>query len=133
MNANADLFLAKLNNAGTLQWTSKLGSTGNDRAYGVATDATGGIYLTGFATSAVANNTSVGGSDVILAKFASNGQRIWDTQLGTGGDDVAFTATTDHNGNVFVGGSTQGGFDNNINAGELDGFVIKYNSAGERQ
>ncbi len=41
VNANADLFLAKLNNAGTLQWTSKLGSTGNDRAYGVATDATG--------------------------------------------------------------------------------------------
>lgn len=132
-SANADAFLAKVNSAGTLQWTKPVGGSGSDRAYGVATDSNGGIYLTGFATGAVPGNTAIGGSDLLLGKFSANGDRVWTTQLGTGGDDVAFGVATDRDGNVFIGGSTQGSLDENLNAGSLDGFVIKYNSSGEKQ
>jgi len=40
---------------------------------------------------------------------------------------------TDSSGNIYVAGGTGGGLDGNINVGESDLFVVKYNSAGVKQ
>jgi|GEM_PF-1683335 len=132
-NGNAEAFLTKIDKNGAIQWTKQLGSTGNDEAHSVVTDNNGGIYLAGFATGSVLGNTAMGGSDLLLSKFTADGQRQWTKQLGTGGDDVAFTAATDPEGNIFIGGTTQGTLDDNVYFGSHDGFVIKFNSAGEKQ
>ena len=57
----------------------------------------------------------------------------WTQQLGTSSMDRAEGITTDSSGNVYMTGYTDGGLDDNTNAGSLDLFVIKYNSSGVKQ
>ncbi len=43
-----DIFLAKFDSSGTVLWATCVGDTGYEQSHGVATDAFGNIYITGF-------------------------------------------------------------------------------------
>jgi hypothetical protein len=80
-----------------------------------------------------------GAQDAFLAKFDPNGAVIWSTFYGDQGDDVGHTCNLDQNGNVFVCGYTSSqasmaspGAHQSTIAGTGDGFVAKFNSAGQR-
>ncbi|MBI5191173.1 MAG: SBBP repeat-containing protein, partial [Nitrospirae bacterium] len=60
-------------------------------------------------------------------------QTVWTRQMGTGGEDKAFSVDVDLSGNIYVAGFTYGGLDGNVNAGGYDLFVVKYDSAGVKQ
>ena len=47
--------------------------------------------------------------------------------------DVVFGASSDSSNNIFLGGYTSGGIDNNSSHGGQDGFLIKYNSDGDKE
>jgi hypothetical protein len=82
---NSDLFVVKYNSSGTKQWTKQLGTSSNDYAYGVATDSSGNVYVTGtteggldgnsHAAADSDNGTSSTGTDVFLVKYDSNGNK----------------------------------------------------------
>ena len=57
----------------------------------------------------------------------------WTRQLGTSSVDYGKGVTTDSSGNIYVTGATEGGLDGNTNSGEVDIFLVKYNSSGIRQ
>ena len=57
----------------------------------------------------------------------------WTKVLGTSENDYARGVATDSSGNVYVAGYTHGGLDGNSNAGNLDIFLVKYNSSGTKQ
>jgi hypothetical protein len=42
-----DIFMAKYDGSGSLQWVKSAGGTGDDRGLGIATDANGNLYATG--------------------------------------------------------------------------------------
>jgi hypothetical protein len=44
---NSDLFVVKYNSSGTKQWTKQLGSVSSDYDYGVATDSSRNVYVSG--------------------------------------------------------------------------------------
>lgn len=46
-----DAFLAKYDNSGTCQWAEIIAGTNNDRAYRIATDENGNIFVTGWYSS----------------------------------------------------------------------------------
>ena len=50
--SQGDAFITKLTSAGALAYSSYLGGSGKEQAYGVAVDPAGGAYLTGFTSSA---------------------------------------------------------------------------------
>ncbi len=53
--------------------------------------------------------------------------------LGTVADDVGYGAVVDSKGNIYSTGSTGGFLDGNLNAGNLDLFLVKYNPVGVKQ
>jgi len=57
---NADLFVVKYNSSGTKQWTKQLGSSSRDYDYGVATDSSRNVYVSGDTYGGLDNNTNAG-------------------------------------------------------------------------
>ena len=72
-----DVFVTKLNSSGVHQWTTTLGGTGGDAGWGVAVDASGNVYTTGYFTGTVnfgAGNVTAGGAtDGFVTKLNSSG------------------------------------------------------------
>ena len=57
---NSDLFVVKYNSSGTKQWTKQLGSSSRDYDYGVATDSSRNVYVSGDTYGGLDNNTNAG-------------------------------------------------------------------------
>jgi hypothetical protein len=59
---------APYNDSGTLQWTKQFGTATYDRAYGVATDSSNNLYVTGHTYGSL-GGTNAGAFDVYLEKY----------------------------------------------------------------
>jgi uncharacterized delta-60 repeat protein len=118
-----DIFLVKYNSSGTKQWTKQMGTSSDERGNGVTTDSSGNIYVTGY-------TDRTGNENIILVKYNSSGTILWTKQLGTSSDERGNSVTTDSSGNIYLTGYTIGGLDGNINSGNFDIFLMKYNSSG---
>jgi hypothetical protein len=137
-NGGPEPLLIKYNTSGTKQWSRLLGSSLHDIAYGVATDSSGNVYVTGVTYGSMDGFTNAGGSDIFVIKYNSSGTKQWTRLLGTSGygnriTDIAYGVATDSSDNVYVTGYTEGGLDGNSSAGSRDLFVVKYNSSGTKQ
>ncbi len=92
----------------------------------------------GFTRSTLYTATiSTGGKDQAGNSIASNHSwnfsTSWTVQHGTTGYENGNGLGIDADGNIYVAGSTHGDLDGNVNAGLIDAFVTKYNSAGTLQ
>jgi hypothetical protein len=130
---SGDIFLVKYDSSGTKQWTQQLGTTSSDYGFGVTTDSSGNIYVTGFTYGDLDGNTSSGSGDIFLVKYDSSGTKQWTKQLGTSSLDVGIDVTIDSSGNIYVTGFTGGGLDGNTSSGKEDIILVKYNSSGTKQ
>ena len=119
-----DLFVVKYDSGGAKQWTKQLGTSSWDFAYGIATDSSGNVYVTG-STWGDLDGSNAGYADLFVVKYDSGGIKQWTQQLGSAVDDTAFGITTDSSGSVYVTGSTWGVL-NGINVGGGDLFVVKF-------
>ena len=59
----------------TSSWTKLLGTSSGDSGYGVTTDSSGNIYVTGRTEGGLDGNTSSGGEDIFLVKYNSSGTK----------------------------------------------------------
>src|SRR5690606_37904989 len=77
----ADMFLAKYNSAGTLQWAKQAGGKLNDFLGAIELDNSGNVYMVGgIMDTATFDNiqvSSAGISDVFVAKYNSAGNAQW--------------------------------------------------------
>ncbi|HYJ04970.1 MAG TPA: SBBP repeat-containing protein, partial [Chthoniobacterales bacterium] len=119
----------------TLVWNTFLGGASNDEGHGLAVDAVGNVYVTGY--SLVPWGTPVSGphgsADAFLAKLDSNGNLIWSTFIGGSGDDLAAALAIDAAGNAYVTGISAQTWGNPFSAfsgGIYDAFVAKLDSNG---
>ena len=136
-----DAYLVKFNADGTRAWTRLLGATGGtttyvEVAYGVATDAAGNAYVTGYTTGTL-HGTNAGDADVFLAKYAPDGTRTWVRQLGSPQHEYARAVTVTPAGHVYVVGETRGALDGQAKAvpgstTDWDAFVTQYDTNGNR-
>ncbi len=118
---STDVYVTKLNAAGTARlYSTYIGGTGDDRAFGVAVDASGNAYVTGwtastnFPTTAGAPQTTFGGGtfDGFVTKLNAAGNAlVYSTYLGGNGDENA------------------SGIGNNA-VSSIDGAAIAVDSAG---
>ncbi|MBN2722841.1 MAG: SBBP repeat-containing protein [Deltaproteobacteria bacterium] len=128
-----DIFLTKYASDGTKQWTKQWGTSGYDIGYGTAVDASGNIYVTGFTYGSLDSNTSAGGLDIFLTKYASDGTKEWTKQWGSSSNDYGHGVAIDSNGNIYVTGKTLGALDSNTSAGGYDIFLTKYAPDGTKE
>jgi hypothetical protein len=73
-----DIFVTKIRSDGTYGWTKRMGDTGNDYGYGICTDASGYVYVTGYFQSTVnfradwsgtESKASAGAADTFVTKM----------------------------------------------------------------
>ena len=140
---NRDVFVAKLNPAGTqIIYLTILGGQQTDTPGGIAVDASGNVYVTGFTlstdfpTTTGAYQTSFRGSEsAFVAKLNSSGALVYSTYLGGSGRDFATAIAIDVSGNAYVTGYTSstnfpivgGAFQASYGGGFNDAFVTKLN------
>ncbi len=141
-----DAFVSKLSPVGsTLSYSTYLGGAGEDLALGIALDASGNAYITGFTSSNdfTTQNPiqaiSKGGLEVFVTKiFADASSIVFATYFGGNGSDVGNGIAVDSSGNCYVTGSTTS---TNlptrtpfqpVNRGTLDAFVAKFNATGSQ-
>lgn len=127
-----DVNLVKYKADGTREWTRSLGTSGTDRAYGVAVDADGNITLTGYTNGNLdgshAGNTT---DDAFVAQYDPNGNRRWVTQFGVPGvADRGYSIAVDGT-DVYIGGYTKGSL-GGTNEGDKDVFVARFGSDGRQ-
>lgn len=131
----------------TLSYSTYLGGATIDYASGIAVDASGNTYVTGWTTSAgfpsqAAYQGVHGGGyyDVFVTKINSSGDGLlYSTYLGGNGMDGSIALAIDAAGNVYVTGLTFSSNFPTLNAFQAtysgtvsypDAFVAKLNSAG---
>jgi hypothetical protein len=122
-----DALLVKYDAAGRLVWTRQLGTSVWDYARDVATDrGTGDVLIVGYGAGDIdGNGMTAGGTDVFVARFTSDGARVWVRQVGTSGNDEAWDFGVDASGNTVVSMRTDGSFAGATNAGGLDYAVAR--------
>jgi hypothetical protein len=128
-------YVTKYNSSGVKQYTRMLtASQGDLSGNGVATDASGNVYLAGTTNVGLDGNSQAGWQDFFLTKYDSNGVKQYTRQLGAASMGTSgISVATDASGNVYVAGDTEADLETLSRSGVSGGFVIKYNSNGVKQ
>lgn len=88
---DADVFFAKYNTHGALQWMRSAGGSGDDTGRDLALDPSGHVFLTGQAG---------GETKGFLTKYDADGNSLWGQSLRF--DSEGMGVTTDDQGNAYV-------------------------------
>jgi len=138
---NNDIFVAKFNNSGTLQWVKQAGSAGKyNIGYGIAVSLSGNVCVTGKFQGATdfggTTLTAVGTNDIFVANYSSTGTLLWVNQAGAVGssDNVGNAIAVDASSNIYITGkfakTTNFSGTTITSIGVYDLFVASYSSAG---
>lgn len=143
-----DLYVCKLDSAGSFQWAKQIGNSGGfGQPYALDCGPNEELFITGYFNGSldfdpgVAVNMSLsnGGDDVYLLKLNKNGDFEWVRTFGGNGDDWSQAVKAGPYGEVYITGRFQDTVDMNpgvgihefITTGFTDMFITKFNSAGE--
>ena len=128
-STNNDVYVAKLNSSGGLEWARALGGTNSDTGTAIAVDSSGNVYSTGrfqgsgdfdpgLGTETLTSGGGSQDSDVFISKLDASGNFIWAKSLvGTaadcdpmdfmeceGNNEYAYSIGVDDADNVFMAG-----------------------------
>jgi hypothetical protein len=136
---NADVYVAKYNADGNIEWAKRAGGNQEDLGLGIAVDFERGCYITGsfknladfgdetFFTPSVS-------SEIYIAKIDSAGQWEWAEQAGGLTGDAGFAIAVDNQRNAYITGyfadEAYFGDFTLLARGYNDVFVAKYSAKG---
>ncbi len=121
--ASMQYFLVKYDPNGNVLWAKTSGGCASDisilySAYflaygGIATDATGNVFITGnYSTPTnqiegitLTNHGPIDSSDIFVAKYNSSGDLLWATGIGGYSNDVSLGIAVSSTGNVYITGN----------------------------
>ena len=115
LKGSPNAFVAEIAAAGSsLTFSTYVGGSGSDRAYGIARDGTGNIYIVGTTsstdfpvTTGAYQTSNAGQTDAFIAKLnPAASALLYSTYLGGSGADTGLGIAVSSAGNVFVTGST---------------------------
>lgn len=135
-SSSGDAFIVKYQSDGSKAWTQLLGTSGSETAYSVSTSNDGSVYIAGVTSSTSLDGQSIIGNyyeSAFIAKYTSDGSKLWTRILGAGGSDKAFSVSAATDGSVYIAGSTSSSsLDGKTNSGRDDAFLTKYASDGSK-
>ncbi|MCU0440483.1 MAG: SBBP repeat-containing protein [Raineya sp.] len=123
-----DIFVSKLDASGNFIWAKKMGGSNDDTGYGIAVDASGNVYTTGYFQgtadfdpgAGTFNLTSSYDSDIFVSKLDANGNFVWAKRIGGGHTDGGNGIAVDAIGNVYTTGHFYGTVDFDPGAGTFN-------------
>jgi hypothetical protein len=127
---NEDLFVAKFDTKGTIEWQKQYGTDSTDVGNKIYLDIQGNIYVAG-STKGSMGKTSFGKTDCIILKLDSTGNIIWTKQFGTNEHDECLGITGDIASDIYACGYTTGDLAARYK-GKIDAFIGKFRDTGEQ-
>lgn len=136
-----DVFIAKYNSSGVLQWVLSAGGSNADISNGIAIDNQGNAIICGQfigtatfgSTTLVSSNNSI---DIFVAKVSSAGAFVW-AKKGSGKlEDRALAVSCDGTGNSYITGQFSDTLTFDVvhnNTMQNAVFLVKLNSSGDEQ
>lgn len=104
-----DSFVTKFDANGKELFTRQTSPYADDGALAVTTDASGNIFVAGYARSAIDSTvTASGGSDAYVTKLDSSGNLVYSKQFGSAGEDRATAIAVDNAGSFYVAAEVNG-------------------------
>ncbi len=101
----------------TVLWSTYIGGSGVDAAYGVQVDSGGDLFVTGGTTSSnlpmaptAFQSTASGNTDGFLMRYSIAGALVGSTYIGTSGYDQCYFVQLNTSDEVFVVGQTHGAY-----------------------
>jgi uncharacterized delta-60 repeat protein len=125
--AARDIFIAKYDTSGTIQWQRTLESSFssvNDNGRGVAVDSSGNVYISAYSPPTEFSSEF----QAYLIKYDTSGSLQWQRKLHGANQDYAYAVAVDSSSNAYVVGES----DNN-SSGRFDALIAKYNYSGTIQ
>lgn len=117
----------------SIEWTRLLWSSSGVWATATTTSGDGSVYVAGYTDSNLKGNNANGGQDVFLTRYSPSGDELWTKVFGTNADDIPSALATSTDGSVYLVGYTRGSLDGQINRGDYDAFIVKFDPQGTRQ
>ena len=142
-----DIFITKFDPDGNLLWAVRLGSTDFDRGFGIAVDANGNVYSTGYFAGTVdfdpgpgTANLSSSDSGIYILKLDTDGNFVWAKSVSASGGNYGRAIAVDNAQNVYVTGEFRftvdfdpgPGVSNLVQTGSgSDVFILKLDAGGD--
>lgn len=143
-----DVFVSKYTNDGTFIWAKSMGGSAYDYGYGIATDDSNNVLITGIfrgdgdfdpgpgVSTLICNNSGYG--NAFIVKLDSLGNHVWSEALTSTNASVGSNIAADNNGNVYVMGNFSVFLDLDPGPGSVtipsqgsdDGYMIQFDPAG---
>ena len=129
-----DIFISKLDASGNFLWAVQFGSeSAGEEGRGIAIDQSGNVHTTGWFLGTadfdpgpgIFSLTTAGYEDIFVSKLDPSGNFIWAKNAGGAHDDRGYAIAVDNEGNAYITGSTETGFD--------PALLMKYNSNGSQE
>ena len=130
-----DAWITKFDSHGNQLWSQQFGTTDTENSWALANDGSN-IYVAGNTTGDLVGS-NLGGEDVYLSKFDSDGNQLWTRQFGSSTFDQSFAVVTDSQGNIYQSGYTIGNVGGpNKNEEDIqpstDPWLTKFDSDGNQ-
>ena len=132
-NGDYDGFLTKFDSEGNRKWTRLFGTSSMDIGYGLSIGSDGAIYIAGYTDGNLDGIKNSGYTDAFISKFDSSGSNEWTRLLGSESDDYAYGVIIGNDDSVYITGDTNGDLDGQINNGEFDVFISKFDNTGSKK
>jgi gliding motility-associated-like protein len=150
-NGASDIFISKFTNSGNLIWSTYFGGSSTEYGYGITTDLSGNVFITGYTQSSdfptqnsgtYFDNTLGSNQDAIMIKFDNAGNLLWSTYFGgttpVGNIERALSIDCDASDNIFIYGVTSSSdfplknnatyYDSLVNGEDM--FISKFDNSG---
>jgi hypothetical protein len=131
--AGYDVFVARLNSSGALEWVTFLGGSDSDRGVGLALYGAD-IFIAGVSRASwgFGVNQHAGYDDILVAKLNNSGALQWHTFHGSGAYEEATDILVNSAGHVYVSGYSDmaWGTSGHAYSGGRDAVVLRLSSGG---
>ncbi|MFX0043746.1 MAG: SBBP repeat-containing protein, partial [Candidatus Hodarchaeota archaeon] len=117
-----DMVLVKYDSTGAQLWNRTWGGSLSDSGLEVAVDSSDNVYLAGRSYS-----FGAGEADMVLVKYDSTGEQLWNRTWGGTLSDEGLGVTIDSSDNIYLTGTTY-----SFGEGDRDMVLVKYDSTGEQ-
>lgn len=131
-HGSADVWIVKIDSAGTLQWQKNYGGTNDDAAFSIIQTSDSGFAVAASSSSSNGDlTTNHGFADWWIFKIDSSGTLQWKKTFGGSFDDVPYDIVQTIDGGFAVCGYTASADgDINTNHGFEDFWIAKLSAAG---
>ena len=128
----ADVWIVKVDEEGSLEWEKTYGGSGNDNGRVVVTTLDGGYLIAANTTSTNGDiSEAFGEFDIWVLKLSMNGEMEWQRSYGGSGTDSPYDLVETVEGYLIIGETTSSDGMISNNYGYNDIWLIKINNENE--